>query len=227
MYAHSAKGPDIINIWWASKSGTVAFVDSNGWCSLWFSSSYMVNPIWQKGACSHFILKDTMVGSDASLNWNQRCFFLSKIWVPVFLPTTWTLEITSLLPSRGCARHGLIHPTTWSLIQAGLSSLATAAAGLELCRWWLPLPSSVAILEGKNDKPRFPGGIFLEHHIWYDKCYVNLTSSSNWCSVLHIFSVEDWTVIWWCPNGWGWIVWCFSLQSWFHHLMPRVFGVSK
>lgn len=134
-----------MNIWWASKSGTVAFVDSNGWCSLWFSSSYMVNPIWQKGAWSHFILKDTMVGSDASLliHWNQRCFFLSKIWVPVFLPTTWTLEITSLLPSRGCARHGLIHPTTWSTA----ARLVYLRLPLQQPVWsfvdggWVPLPS--------------------------------------------------------------------------------------
>lgn len=157
MYAHSAKGPDIMNIWWASKSGTVAFVDSNGWCSLWFSSSYMVNPIWQKGACSHFILKDTMVGSDASLliHWNQRCFFLSKIWVQMcFSQTNMDLgNNIGLLPSRGCGlpwidpSYHLIHCS-----QAGLSSLATAAAGLELCRWWLGSTPKwgVAILEGKK-----------------------------------------------------------------------------
>ena len=213
MYAHSAKGPDIMNIWWASKSGTVAFVDSNGWCSLWFSSSYMVNPIWQKGACSHFILKDTMVGSDASLliHWNQRCFFLSKFGCRCF-SLQHVLEITLDPWSRLVYLRLPLQQPVWSFVDGG----------------WVPLPSEGwRFWKGKNDKPRFTGGIFLEHHIWYDKCYVNLTSSSNWCSVLHIFSVEDWTVIWWCPNGWGWIVWCFSLQSWFHHLMPRVFGVSK
>lgn len=213
-----------MNIWWASKSGTVAFVDSNGWCSLWFSSSYMVNPIWQKGAWSHFILKDTMVGSDASLliHWNQRCFF-SKIWVVCVSPYNMDLgNNIGLLPSRAMCLEWI--DPGWFIFACHCSS----RSGSFVDGGWVPLPSEEwRFLEGKNDKPRFPGGIFLEHHIWYDKCYVNLTSSSNWCSVLHIFSVEDWTVIWWCPNGWGWMVWCLSLQSWFHHLMPRVFGVSK
>ena len=116
------------------------------------------------------------------MHWNQRCLFSVKIWVPVSFPTTglliffWHQGMWIFLGPLACQSVRL-----WSMIQAGLSSLATAAAGRDLREWWGAMWSNWQVW------------LFLSVYFWniifgmtndYD---VNLTSSPKWSSFLHTF----------------------------------------